>query len=553
MGEEYITVSNLNYYLKKKFDTDQNLKKVYLKGEISNFKGANRGNYYFTLKDDKSQVNAILFGGYAKKVKFNIENGLKVLVRGFVGVYPAYGKYQIYINKMTEDGLGDLHVAYEQLKKKLKAEGLFDKQFKKSIPKFPKKIGVITSSNGAAIKDIVSTIEKRWPLCEILIFSSLVQGDGAPLNIVNQIKFSENFDLDTLIIGRGGGSIEDLWAFNEEIVARAIYNAKTPIISAIGHETDYTIADFVSDERALTPTDAANIAVPDINIIKNQLNELNLKIQNLVNNQIKSYSQKLDSLTHRNIFFSPDRIYQYQEMNLDKLIKDLEIFTNNLINDRESRLNQIKNSYSLKNPYFILDKKLDKFNQLINRLELVSPQGVYETKEMKLYTLTNKLDYLTQRIITANESRLNQIKNSYGLKNPYIITDKKLDKLNQLTTKLELVSPEGIYESQVLSLNKLIDKLHYSYQNIILNKENRFIQVKNSYGLKNPYKITDKKRDKVSQSISKLELLNPLLTLKRGYTLAKIDGKVVSKSKDLKQGDQVDIEFSDGVVNTKVI
>jgi exodeoxyribonuclease VII large subunit len=278
MNDKYITVSQLTKYIKYKIDNDIHLNEVFLKGEISNFKAHSRGHFYFTLKDEGSRINAIMFASSTKNIKFIPQDGMKVLVTGKISVFEANGGYQIYVNDMLEDGVGNLYIAFEQLKKKLEAEGLFDVSKKKPIPKIPTRVGVVTAPTGAAIKDIISTIKRRWPLAEILLFPSLVQGEEAAADIVKQIKLSENYEIDTLIVGRGGGSIEDLWPFNEEIVARAIYECPTPIISAVGHEIDFTIADFVADLRAPTPTGAAELAVPAISDITNYLNQLNIRL-----------------------------------------------------------------------------------------------------------------------------------------------------------------------------------------------------------------------------------------------------------------------------------
>ena len=249
-NDKYLSVSALTGYLKYKFDSDEHLKCVFLKGEISNFKSHSSGHLYFNIKDDKSKINAIMFSMNAKKLAFTPVEGSKVLIVGRVSVYEATGNYQIYIDEMIEDGVGNLYIAYEKLKNDLEKEGLFDINHKLSIPKFPKRVGVVTAPTGAAIRDIISTIKRRYPICEIIIFPSLVQGEMAASDIVKNIEKAENYDLDVLIVGRGGGSIEDLWPFNEEIVARAIYKCTIPTISAVGHEIDFTIADFVADLRA---------------------------------------------------------------------------------------------------------------------------------------------------------------------------------------------------------------------------------------------------------------------------------------------------------------
>ena len=312
MNDKYITVSQLTRYIKYKIDNDINLNEVFLKGEISNFKAHSRGHFYFTLKDEKSRINAIMFASNTKKIKFIPQDGMKVLVTGKISVYEATGGYQIYVNDMLEDGVGNLYIAFEQLKEKLEKEGLFREEHKVRIPKIPKRIGVITAPTGAAIKDIISTIKRRWPLTEVYLFPSLVQGDAAAEDIVKQIKRAEEFNLklDTLIVGRGGGSIEDLWPFNEEIVARAIYNCPIPTISAVGHEIDYTIADFVADLRAPTPTGAAEMAVPQLSDMKNYLRQVNIRLNNTINNLIKTDKRRLSDILNRNIFKNPINIYQ---------------------------------------------------------------------------------------------------------------------------------------------------------------------------------------------------------------------------------------------------
>ena len=373
MNDKYITVTQLNRYIKYKIDNDVNLNEVFLKGEISNFKAHSRGHFYFTLKDENTRINAIMFASSTKSIKFVPQDGMKVLVTGKISVYEASGTYQIYVNEMLEDGVGNLYIAFEQLKKKLEEEGLFREDHKKSIPKIPNRVGVITAPTGAAIKDIISTIKRRWPLCEVLLFPALVQGEDAHSDIVKQIKRAEEYELDTLIVGRGGGSIEDLWAFNEEDVARAIYECTIPVISAVGHEIDFTIADFVADLRAPTPTGAAEMAVPKISDVANLLKQIKIRLNNSIINQITKNRKVLDSIISRNIFKNPMSIYMTKEMMFDSLIERLKFSLTNLCNVKEKDLIRIKNSYVLQKPYQILDKKSNKYLQLVSKLETLSP------------------------------------------------------------------------------------------------------------------------------------------------------------------------------------
>ena len=386
MNDKYITVTQLTRYIKYKIDNDVNLSEVFLRGEISNFKAHSRGHFYFTLKDDNSRINAIMFASSTKNIKFVPQDGMKVMVTGKISVFEATGQYQIYVNEMLEDGIGNLYIAFEQLKKKLQAEGLFDESLKKKIPKIPRRIGVVTAPTGAAIKDIISTIKRRWPLTEVYLFPSLVQGEDAKDDIVRQIKRAEDFELDTLIVGRGGGSIEDLWAFNEECVARAIFECPIPVISAVGHEVDFTISDFVADLRAPTPTGAAEMAVPQIGDVVNYLNQLNIRLNKVITNKVVNYRERLDSITNRNIMKNPMVIYQTKEMLFDSLIERLKHSSLNLVNIKSKKLIELKSSYILRSPFKILDNKANKYLNLVSKLETLSPLLTLQ----RGYTMTKK-------------------------------------------------------------------------------------------------------------------------------------------------------------------
>ena len=378
MNKEYLTVSQLTKYIKYKLDNDVNLREVYLKGEISNFKAHTRGHFYFTIKDEGSRINAVMFASSASKVKFTPEDGMKILVSGRISVYEATGGYQIYVNEMMEDGVGNLYVAFEQLKKKLASEGLFDERRKKPIPKIPEKVGVITAPTGAAIRDIISTINRRFPLTEVILFPSLVQGEGAKEDIVRQIKRAEDYNLDVLIVGRGGGSIEDLWAFNEEIVARAIYECPIPIISAVGHEIDFTIADFVADLRAPTPTGAAEIAVPNKSDVINYINQLNLRCQKNIKTILELKKKRLDSIKSHYILNNPLDLYSAKIQKLDYLTESLVKNYKVIIDKKKIKLNNIKTRPLFSNPLVILDKTKQKYTLLLSKLDALSPLKTLE-------------------------------------------------------------------------------------------------------------------------------------------------------------------------------
>ena len=374
MEEEYISVSQLTDHIKRLVNSDTYLKQVYVRGEISNFKRYSSGHCYFSLKDEGSVIPGVMFYGYASKLKFEPENGMKVLVRGYVDVYKSRGNYQLYAQKITEDGFGELHIAFEQLKKELKEEGYFDESLKKPIPKFPKKIGVVTAATGAAIRDIVTTIKRRWPLCEIILFPSLVQGNLAANNIVRQIFVADKeFELDTLIVGRGGGSIEDLWAFNERIVAKAILACETPVISAVGHEIDWTIADYVADKRAATPTAAAEIAVPDIREISSKVDDLDSRANNVMAKQFNDNLEKFERIKNRPLFRNPYMIHERKAMDLDFIKGRLVSSSKEMIHSNQMRLSKVKSSNVFRNPQSILDMKTIRLSRNIDKLKVLNP------------------------------------------------------------------------------------------------------------------------------------------------------------------------------------
>ena len=386
MNSKYITVTQLTRYIKYKIDNGTNLNEVFLKGEISNFKAHSRGHFYFTIKDEGSRINAIMFSSQTKKIKFVPTDGMKVLVTGKISVFEANGAYQIYVNDMLEDGVGNLYVAYEQLKKKLEEEGLFRKELKRKIPKIPNRVGVITAPTGAAIKDIISTIKRRWPLVEIILFPSLVQGENAKDDIVRQIERAKDYDLDTLIVGRGGGSIEDLWPFNEEIVARAIFDCNIPVISAVGHEIDFTIADFVADLRAPTPTGAAELSVPQSADVKTYLEQLKIRLNKSLQNRLNLKRQKLNEIKKRQIFKNPITIYQAKELMYSNVLDNFKHVTASLLNDKRNMLNNVTSSYIFKNHELLIEKQKNKYSLILSKLETLSPLKTIQ----RGYTITKK-------------------------------------------------------------------------------------------------------------------------------------------------------------------
>lgn len=376
MAEKYLTIEALTKYLKYKFDGDDNLKSIYLKGEISNFKSHSTGHFYFSLKDEKSKINAIMFNTSNKSLMFRPVEGMKVLVHGRISVYESTGNYQIYVDEMLEDGVGNLYIAFEQLKEKLAMEGLFDEDKKKKIPLYPKKIGIVTAQTGAAIQDILTTLKRRYPICEIYLFPSLVQGENAASDIVKKIEQANTFPLDTLIVGRGGGSIEDMWPFNEEKVARAIYKSKIPVISAVGHEVDFTIADFVSDLRAPTPTAAAELAVPNLVEVVKYINILKLRSSEAILKKVNYNKLFLDSIKNSFVIKNPLIMYENKKQRLDQLSEKVNNLISNLVIKKRDKLESIRNNNLLRNPENIFKDSTNNLINIVSKLELLNPISV---------------------------------------------------------------------------------------------------------------------------------------------------------------------------------
>lgn len=357
MEERYLTVSALTKYIKYKFDHDHNLEEVLLEGEISNFKHNSRGHFYFTLKDENAAISVTMFSSFAKTVKFEPQDGMKVFVKGNVTVYEPAGTYQINIREMKSDGIGDLYLAFQKLKAELEKEGLFSPEHKKQLPLFPTCIGVVTSPTGAAIRDIIHTVSRRYPMTRLILYPAIVQGEDAKDDVVKQIKLADEQGLcDVLIVGRGGGSLEDLWAFNERCVAMAIYDSKIPIISAVGHEIDFTIADFVADVRAATPTAAAELATPSVEMLKGNvayyLSRMTKHIQQMLLNAkmvIANMDRRLDAL-------NPRMKLEHQRIILREYTRQLSILIQRSLSEKKNQYQILIGKLGALNPLAIMDK-----------------------------------------------------------------------------------------------------------------------------------------------------------------------------------------------------
>lgn len=426
--QRYLSVNALTKYIKRKFDADPHLRDLHVRGEISNFKQHSSGHMYFTLKDDTARILAVMFSSHSRAMKFQPENGMKVIVKGDITVYEPSGQYQIYIKDMQPDGIGELFLAYEQLKQRLEAEGLFAPERKKALPLFPKTVGVITSPTGAAIRDIITTIKRRFPIVNILVFPALVQGDNAAPSIAKAIEKANNIDIDVLIVGRGGGSIEELWAFNEELVARAIYQSAIPIISAVGHETDFTIADFVADLRAPTPTGAAELAVPHIEELLDRTLQRQTRLIRAMQEKFRYEKERLNRVQKSYAFRYPQRLYEQKLEQVDKETERLVRGISRLFSLKNEQLTILDKSLERNHPsealqeaekHFerthkelnralkqILTKKQTDFDHMLSTLQALSPLKIMERGYSLSYTEDNRLVKSVNQVSVSDQVQI---------------------------------------------------------------------------------------------------------------------------------------------------
>ncbi len=419
-----ITVSQLNRYIKLKIDHDIKLNDICIIGEISNFKNhVKTGHFYFSLKDEESIVKVVMFFQNACKVKFTPSDGMRVVISGKVSVYERDGSYQIYATEMIPDGAGDLALAFEQLKEKLKNEGLFDEAHKKSLPEYPEKIGIITSPTGAAVQDMLNIFTRRFPMCSLVLYPALVQGDNAAKSMIDGLNhFEQSEKVDIIVIGRGGGSVEDLWCFNNEALARAIFACKTPVVSCVGHETDFTIADFVADLRAPTPSAAAELCVPDSNTVRFRLSELSQRSTNLISGKIEILS---------------DRVIGYLQR---PCLKDADFHIANLRN----RLSALSQRPCLTKPELLYSERQLKLKNISGNL-LASMKNHEIKLNAKLSENAAKIDAL---------SPLKVLSRGYGLvtKDNKPVTAKKLENNDEITLNFA----DGSANARVISVKKEI-------------------------------------------------------------------------------------------------
>lgn len=435
---EYLSVSALTKYIKYKFDQDPHLQSVLIKGELSNFKKHSSGHLYFNVKDKESVISAMMFKGNASKLGFEPKEGDEVLIEARVSVYERRGNYQIYVNKMQLDGIGNLYQKLELLKKKLKKEGYFDQSNKKLIPKYPKKIAVLTASTGAAIRDIHSTINNRYPLVEQIQISTLVQGTQARQDIIEKIQYADSLDVDTIIVGRGGGSIEDLWNFNEEDVVKTTFNCQTPIISAVGHETDFTLSDFVADVRAATPTQAAVIATPDQYELLQQIKQYEYTLSRYIKQYIEHQKKQLNHISSYYKFKQPSLLYDQQIQKRDELERQLNHLLNTKVEKSKHHLKLLQQSFNFKNLNQQITQEKQSIYQLHSRLSKIMSNNITNLKTV----LKNKLESLN------NLSPTNTMLRGYAIVNKDNEVVTSTHKLNE-NDQISLTMKDGSVDATV--------------------------------------------------------------------------------------------------------
>ncbi|MDT7016955.1 exodeoxyribonuclease VII large subunit [Latilactobacillus curvatus] len=441
---DYLTVTALTQYLKAKFERDPYLDRVYLTGEISNFRLRPNAHQYFSLKDNKAKISAIMFKSAFEKIKFTPEEGMKVLVVGRISLYEATGNYQIYVERMEPDGLGALYQAYEQLKAKLSAEGLFDAP-KQLLPRFPKRIAVITSPSGAVIRDIITTTQRRYPIAQLVLFPAVVQGDGAADILVDRLnQVNQQGDFDTIIIGRGGGSIEDLWPFNEERVARAIVASQIPVISSVGHETDTTIADLVADVRAATPTAAAELATPVLTDEVLKLQQQRLRLYQAFSKTLALNKKQLVHLQNSYVLKQPQRLYDGYLQNVDQLHRRLLLA-------QQQRLQTSQQNVQL----------------LQQRLQSQSPSGAIQQAQRMLTDTDHRLKRAIESLVQNRRQQAGQAVAALDLVSPLkilgrgfaYVTDDNQNVMKKTTDftidqSIELHVQDGLVNAHVTATHK---------------------------------------------------------------------------------------------------
>lgn len=535
--DEYLTVNQFNKAMESHFKANPSFKNVHVKGEVSNRYVSPSNHLYFTLKDKQSQVPCIVYSWFRKNIRFDIEDGMKLLVTANVGVYPPHGKYQLDIRDAIEDGLGQLFVRYQQLKSKLAKEGLFDERYKKELPHFVKRIGVITSQGGAVIHDIIKTVRENWPYCQVILFPAAVQGAGSKKELVRQIRRADSLDMDVLIVGRGGGSIEDLWSFNEEEVVRCIFECTTPVISAIGHEDDVTLSDLAADRRASTPTMAASFAIEDKNAILENIGHYNSRLITFMSSKIDDYKRQMEFMLSKSLFSDKDYVYRSKRYDFDDLCSRFYSSSESLLKSNRVMLEKITAEYVIRRPCKMqLDTSRSNLNELKTRLLDVMKKTLNDNR-VNLDNATNKFKFSSQKLLTSKRHDLEMLKSRY-MANPCqdridferyaldLINDRVLSQVNVNVDRnrknFELAYNDFMNASKGIIIKNSHDLDSVRKHGIIRNpqriceaKRMDLEHVRNKKIIRNPYLMLDSYKNELDICKEKLDKINWVITLKK--------------------------------------
>lgn len=480
---------------------------VYVKGEVSKPYTSQYGHTYFTLKDKSSQVPCIIRRENRKNIAFQIEHGMKLLVSADVGIYLPHGKYQLLIKSAVEDGLGQLYVRLHQLKRKLSEEGLFDKKHKKELPGFVKRIGVVTSRGGSVIYDIIKTVRQNWPFCQVILFPASVQGPNSKNELASQIKRADSLNIDVLIVGRGGGSLEDLWSFNEEEVVRAIFNAKTPVISAIGHEDDVTLCDMVADVRASTPTMAASLAIEDKNAILSNINHYNERLITFVSKKIDDYKKELKFMLEKAVFSDSEFVYKSKKKDFDDLSKRFAVTSTDIVKSKRLGLEKINNEYVIRHPCKMqLDSSRSNLDELKTRL-IDAMNFIINNRRVNLDKATDSFNFSSKNLVKSKtheleiiksclktnpcQSRIELSKNDLkeyrnkAIREVSLKTDDCRKDLNFICQKNIIKNPDIMILDKSRDFDGVLDKFLNVSNNVVMQNRYRLDSYRNSQPIRN--------------------------------------------------------------------
>lgn len=509
-----MSVTAFNKAMESHFKREPGFRNVYVKGEVSEKFISSYDHLYFTLKDKKSVVPCIVYKWFRKNLKFEIENGMKLLVIANVVVYVPHGKYQLDVRSATEDGLGQLYVKLQQLKRKLNDEGLFDDVHKKDLPRFPKRIGVITSRGGSVIHDILKTVMQNWPYCQVFLFPAAVQGASSKRELSTQIQRADASNMDVLIVARGGGSLQDLWSFNEEDVVRTIFNCRTPVISAIGHEDDTTLSDLVSDRRASTPTMAASLAIEDKENISNQVTQFNLRLLNFIHAKVEDYKKQLDFMLSKPVFTDSSHVYGTKKSDFENLCNRFDSCSNELVNSRRRELEKITREYVVRYPCKMqLDSSASDLNELQTRL-IDSMNFIINDYRVNLDKAADNFDFLSQKLVTSRRHDLEMME-SFFVSNPC------QGSIEMSRNELDVVRDKAIASVNAKlgwdrnNLELLLNNFRNASQGLILRNAYELDTVRKLPVIRNPQRIHGVKKDELEMVKNKRTIKNPYLILDR--------------------------------------